>query len=109
MRHLQHNNYEIINSSWETRSSWGHESKLYRDDLCIASHKVSYCNRTWESYQYRSCMQALVHQVIDGDAKQAVQDYKRENNIKRLKSDVRTEIERKVWAEHELKPLYDKI
>lgn len=54
-------------SAWyyETRHSWGHKAEVYGKDGVIATAKIVYLNRTWESYRYQSVIHsALFNYVI---------------------------------------------
>lgn len=44
---------------YETRYSWGHKAWLYRDGQVIDYKKITYYNRTWESYQFESILESL--------------------------------------------------
>lgn len=59
------NTYDFINESWETYNAWGHETHLLKNGIDIAFNKVRYYNRTWESYEYQSCMHGCVYQLIE--------------------------------------------
>lgn len=44
---------------YETRYSWGHKGWLYRDNHEIGYQKITYYNRTWESYEFQSLLSNL--------------------------------------------------
>ena len=77
-------NYEIVAESWETYRNWGHKATLYRNDYKVNAEKITYYNRTWESYQYQSVMRNVVYKEMQYLATRAVELYKEANHIIRL-------------------------
>lgn len=68
-------NIRIKAEYYETRYSWGHKAWLYFDGQEVDYKKITYYNRTWESYQFQS----IVHNLIDKScsiAKDKKQEYK---------------------------------
>lgn len=55
---------------YETRYSWGHKANLYRvrtpelGDEWIIGDKITYYNRTWESYQFQSILYSIVEKAL---------------------------------------------
>lgn len=84
-------NQEIIfiNDTWETSNAWGHKSVLWIDGVEIATNKVRYYNRTWEAYQYQSCMCGIIYSLMDKISNEYIEHYKKINNIKRLSKNKR--------------------
>jgi len=56
--------------TYETRYSWGHKAYLYVDDRQEAYKKITYYNRTWESY----CYQSIIHGIIEGTPDKILKD-----------------------------------
>lgn len=56
------NYYEVSGSRQD--SLWGHEVELWLDTNILMSGKISYYNRTWETFQYQSCMQNTVYNYM---------------------------------------------
>ena len=57
--------FTLVCESWSTRSSWGHEVTLYKNDYAkIGRAKIRYYNRTWESYQYQSAIKAAAKKAF---------------------------------------------
>ena len=106
---INDNEYTFDNSSWETRSSWGHESILRKNGGIISSAKARYCNRTWEAYQYQSVMKSAVYNMIDINKDIAVDMYKTANSVKRISAEIRAEIQDNEPANIELLELLSKI
>ena len=80
---------EFINNYGSTRSGFFHESKLYFDNELLSSAKLSYLNRTWESYPYQSVMKQAVRNAIDNE----IAEEKSKRQIKRLTKSLRQQIE----------------
>lgn len=45
---------------YETRYSWGHKAWLYLNNEEVEHAKITYYNRTWESYTYQSILYNIV-------------------------------------------------
>jgi hypothetical protein len=48
--------------TYETRYSWGHKSQLWIDYKVVSEKKITYYNRTWESYTYQSILDYIVRE-----------------------------------------------
>ena len=83
--------YELINNSWSTSRSWGHETNLFIDGKHSGKNRATYLNRTWESYQYRSCMTNLIDRLQDEQIDAYIDNKKKWEGIKRLSKDKRAE------------------
>lgn len=62
---VNNNTYEFINEYWETHNAWGHKTNLLKNGKEIATNKVRYYNRTWESYEYQTCMRGCLDKLIN--------------------------------------------
>ena len=94
------NEYNIVNEYWETSRAWGHKSTLLAPWGEVASHKVRYYNRTWESYRYQTCMGQLLANILESNQKSYITEYKEKNNISRLLDDKKAEVI-KEWEQKE--------
>lgn len=57
--------FTFVCESWRTRTSWGHEVTLYKNNTFkVASTKIRYYNRTWESYLYQSAIKNVIIDAI---------------------------------------------
>lgn len=72
--------YTFINTSKSTSTGFRHETTLFIDDFEITSARVNYINRTWENYQYQTCMQRAVEILIENRLKRLRQNFMTENN-----------------------------
>lgn len=88
-----HPEFSIVAYSYETRNSWGHKAKLIKNnDYTLNEYKITYYNRTWECYQYQSVIKSVISDYLDYLLNEYVNDYKADNNIKRLKKSIRDEL-----------------
>jgi len=94
------NEYTIINEHWENANAWGHRSVLLRNGREIARNKVRYYNRTWEKYEYQTCMYGVVEKLLDGSKKDYIRAFKEDNGISRLTQAKKDEV-LKNWSEGE--------
>lgn len=78
------NNYTFVCGQWENSRGWGHEVTLFIEHLQLSYAKVRYINRTWESYQYQSAMLEAINKKQAETIKNAIEEYKAKNNIKRM-------------------------
>lgn len=86
--------FEFVCESWSTSRAWGHRVKMYVDDCYYPSAdvKIRYYNRTWEAYQYQSCMHAAVGKARSEHETIIITDYKEDHNIKRLTKERRAQV-----------------
>ena len=71
-------NIEFNNTAKSTRNGFYHKTKLYIDSEFILECKLSYLNRTWESYPYQSIMKDALYKAIESEIL-------REKNLKGIK------------------------
>ena len=85
--------FKIVAYTYETSSSWGHKAELIRNnDYTLNTYKITYYNRTWESYEYQSVIKSVLKDYIDYLIKDYINDYKTQNNITRLKTTLKEEL-----------------
>ena len=85
--------FKIVAYTYETPSSWGHKAELIRNnDYTLNTYKIRYYNRTWECYQYQSVIKSVISDYLNYLLNEYVDDYKADNNIKRLKKSIRDEL-----------------
>ena len=98
--------FKIVAYSYETRNSWGHKAYLVNDNnRTLNEYKITYYNRTWETYQYQSVIKSVLYDYMTQLINDYINDYKDTNNIKRLKSTLREELTRQVKQT----PLFEKL
>lgn len=71
------------------RSGFKHVCDLYKGTYLLQSSVCNYVNRTWECYPYQSVMKQTVSCVITEIKWQLVDDYKKDNNVKRVKTETK--------------------
>lgn len=79
--------YNVGMETWSTSRAWGHKTYLF-DNFGneIATNKVTYYNRTWESYEYQTCLLGMIRDFIDVKRDEYLTRYKEAHNIARLTS-----------------------
>ena len=76
--------YTFANTTWSNSSGWGHETTLFKNNVEMNSRKVRYYNRTWECYEYQSCMLGCVSELIEQLLDELKNKFKEEKQITRL-------------------------
>lgn len=86
--------FQFVCESWSNSRAWGHKVKLYTGDnyTPIAEAKIRYHNRTWEAYQYQSCMLAAVSKARGEREAVCMWHYKNTTGCKRLTNAIRVQI-----------------
>lgn len=86
------NKFTIVAYTYSTQHNWGHKATLYSNTHELNTYKITYYNRTWETYQYQSVIKAVLSDYMEYLLNNYVDDYKADNNIKRLKSSIKQEL-----------------
>ena len=84
---INKNVYTFYNEFKKTYNGFSHISKLFKNEYQIASAKMNYLNRTWEYYQFQTSMKQCIDNYINELTYNYINDYKRNNNIKRMTKD----------------------
>lgn len=108
-RTINNNNYTFVCETWETSRAWGHKVTLFRNDAEYTTQKVTYYNRTWESYKYQTCIFKCIETIIDEEFKYLIDTYKENTNRQRLSQTEKDEIKRNSVIIRELKDLKDSL
>lgn len=82
---INNNTYELLCETWENSRAWGHRAILLKNGLELNQRKVTYYNRTWESYRYQTCMSACILDYREKELQFFLDRYKFDNNISRFK------------------------
>ena len=85
--------FTFVNKTWSNSSGWGHETTLFRNNYELNSRKVRYYNRTWESYEYQTCMLGCVSELIEQLENDLKDNFKNEKGITRLTKKFETQFE----------------
>ena len=86
------NKIELVNESWSTSRNWGHKTNVIVNGYDYGTYKVTYCNRTWESYTFQSCMRGAIAKVMRYNITRYLENYKHTNNITRFKKGQREKL-----------------
>lgn len=98
--------FKIVAHSYETRNSWGHKAELLlNNNHTLANTKIVYINRTWERYQYQSVILKVLRNYMDYFIEDFINDYKIQNSIVRLNSDLKQQL----TDQAKMTPLYEKL
>lgn len=104
-RTINDNIYTFVCETWETSRTWGHKVTMFRNNIEYTTQRITYQNRTWESYPFKSCILKCINYVIDEEEIDIINDYKETNNIQRLTQDKKDEITNNSKVIKELKEL----
>ena len=99
--------YSVTNSN--QASLWGHEVELKQDYKTLSSAKISYYNRTWETFEFQSCMLEALRNYMAIVANNIYSTYKDTNNTNRISTNQKTELLNKDETYNTLQKLYDSI
>lgn len=108
-RTINNNNYTFICETWETSRAWGHKVTLFRNDSEYTTQKITYYNRTWESYRYQTCIFKCIEAIIDEEFTYLIDTYKENTNRQRLSQKEKDEIKNNSFIIRELKDLKDSL
>ena len=78
------NKYQFCNEAWSNSNGWGHRTILLRNGYQLNENKVRYLNRTWERYEFQSCMQGCIYPLIEQRKAELKEQFKAYKNITRL-------------------------
>lgn len=106
-----HKNYTIVAETYTTSNAWGHKATLYHNNYAIATNKIRYYNRTWESYEYQSVIRGLISSEIEKHYTKAITLYKQGTGKKRLTQEQKQHAINIYESKQlkELKEFYDKL
>ena len=99
--------YEVTNSN--QASLWGHEVELRHNEELVSNAKISYYNRTWETFEFQSCMLEALRNYMAIVANNIYSTYKDTNNTNRISTNQKTELLNKDETYNTLQKLYDSI
>ena len=76
--------FMFVNTSWSNSRVWGHDTTLLENDREVATNRCTYQNRTWECYEYQTCMLGCVRILIENRIAKIKDTYKSDRNISRI-------------------------
>ena len=101
--------YMIHSRVASSRTGFAHVSTLVRDGGEIATKRVNYYNRTWESYQYQTSMRLVVEAAMKQELDSLIEHYKRESGLRRLSAAKKEELSNSTTLMLDLKELMKQI
>lgn len=102
---INNNTYTFVCETWTTARAWGHSVTMFRNNIEYTFRQIRYYNRTWESYEYQSCMLKCVNSIIDEEKEFIFNEYKQKHNKKRLTQEQKDELTNNSKIIQELKEL----
>ena len=81
---INKNKYQFCNEGWSNSNGWGHRTILLRNGYQLGENKIRYYNRTWERYEFQSCMSGCVWTLKHEREEYLKNRFKEENNLTRL-------------------------
>ena len=82
---VNNNNWEFVNEFVNKRDGFNHKTTLFKNGCQWLTYSVHYINRTWESYDYQSCMRGAIYELEEQQMARYFDDYKYNNNISRFR------------------------
>ena len=77
-------NYTFINYTTYNYYGFKEHSELYINNYMLESNSIQYYNRSWQFYEYQCSMRGAVNKLIESLKKDLKEDFKKENNLKRI-------------------------
>ena len=68
--------YNFVCRSWENSRRWGHEVELKNGFSTIGRARCVYYNRTWESYEFQTCMLKAIDDAMKNDVTENMEELK---------------------------------
>lgn len=82
---IGNNDWQFVNEFVDRRDGFNHKTTLFKNGCEWLTHSVHYINRTWEWYDYQTCMRGTVEELRDQQLSRYIDDYKYNNNISRFR------------------------
>lgn len=98
----------IANEAGSTRNGFYHKSTLFYKGIKQLEHKCDYLNRTWEVYTFQTSMLCAIDDKIEQLKDKIKDQYKKDNNIKRITASKQNELE-KIYKQDQLLKKYYKL
>lgn len=106
---INENEYTFVCEGWSNSNGWGHRVNLLRNNYEIAEARIRYYNRTWENYEFQTCMLKAIRIVEEHKQASELEYYKQKTGRKRLKEAEKQEIYSNCEELKELKELKTKV
>ena len=99
---------QFVNESVGTRNGFKHVSHCFVNNTEIGDNTTHYLNRTWECYQFQTCMRGLVNKLIEKREEFLKDKFKFENDYKVLTSKRQEEFDKVLKADNKM-VFYEKL
>lgn len=93
---INNNEFIFVNTYKSTRSGFQHKTTLMVNNCLEIEATCNYLNRTWENYAYQSVMLKAIRILEENIYNKLLENYKLENNIKRLTTKKKEEFEKQI-------------
>lgn len=99
--------YEVSGSN--QASLWGHEVEFKIDYQTVSFAKCSYYNRTWETWEFQTCMLNALSNYMKSIENTVYDNGRQTYNVKKLSKDKKDQLLDENTSYKSLKKLYDMI
>lgn len=106
---INENEYSFVCEGWSNSNGWGHRVVLIKNMYTMCETKIRYINRTWENYQFQSCMLKAIYIVKEKEQAYELECYRAKTGKKRLKEAEKQEIYANCKQLQELEELEKKV
>ena len=106
---INENEYSFVCEGWSNSNGWGHRVVLIKNMYTMCEAKIRYINRTWENYQFQSCMLKAIYIVKEKYQLLELECYREKTGKKRLKEAEKQEVYANCKQLQELEELEKKV
>lgn len=103
------NEYSFKCEGWSNSRAWGHRVVLIKNMYTMCEAKMTYINRTWENYEFQSCMLHAISIVEKKKQELELEYYKAKTGRKKLREAEKQEIYANCEELKELKELKTRV
>lgn len=87
-------NYTFNCKTFDNRYTWGHKVQMIVDNIIVLENKIVYYNRTWENFNYQSCINGAINLYYNDLFNNYLLEYKQKNNVTRLKKEIKEQLQK---------------
>ena len=98
-------NYQFNCKTYENYYNWGHKVQFIVNNRIVSEYKITYYNRTWESFQYQTCMRGAINDYYNIQFNFYLMDYKNINGITRLTKEKKEDLQKQFNKKDDIKSL----
>lgn len=97
--------YQFNCRTFDNRYSWGHKVQFIVNNRIVTENKIVYYNRTWESFKYQTAINGAINLYYNDLFNKFIADYKENNNITRLKKEIKEQLQKDFNKQDEIRSL----